>query len=136
MLSFSMIEGDCDVASSWKEAEVMRKIAWLGMALAVWGVAMTALDPPEALATHVVIHRGVLHETVTTVNPGDHVTWINATGDPAVSVVFEDRTLGAPVRSRLFTTETSIELPNPGTYPYHIHVGARPLVLKGKIVVK
>lgn len=114
----------------------MRKIALLGMALAVFGFAMTALNPPEALATHVVIHTGKLHEPVTTVNSGDHVTWINATGDPAVSVVFENRTLGAPIRSRLFTTETSIEFPNPGTYPYHVHVGARPVVLKGKIEVK
>ncbi|MDE2060653.1 MAG: hypothetical protein KGL31_13370 [candidate division NC10 bacterium] len=114
----------------------MRKIAWLGMALAVWGVAMTALDPPEALATHVVIHRGVLHETVTTVSAGDHVTWINATGDPAVSVVFEDRALGAPERTKLFTTEASIEFPRPGTFPYHVHVGARALTLRGKIVVK
>ena len=114
----------------------MRKIALLGMALAVWGVAMTALDPPEALATHVVVHRGGLHETVTTVSPGDHVTWINVTGDPAIRVVFDDRTLGAPERTKLFTTETTIEFPRPGTYPYHVHVGARPLTLKGTIVVK
>src|SRR5574337_66593 len=116
----------------------MRHLAMirLGMALAVFGVAMTALDPPEALATHVVIHTGKLHEAVTTVNSGDHVTWINATGDPVIRVVFENDIVGAPVRSKLFTTETSIEFPNPGTYPYHIHVGARPLTLKGTIEVK
>lgn len=116
----------------------MRRLAMigLGMALAVFGVAMTALDPPEALATHVVIHTGKLHEAVTTVGTGDHVTWINATGDPSIRVVFENGTLGAPIRSKLFTTEASIEFPNPGTYPYHIHVGARPVVLKGTIEVK
>ncbi|NJD69311.1 MAG: hypothetical protein C3F12_08500 [Candidatus Methylomirabilota bacterium] len=108
----------------------------LGMALAVLGVAMTALDPPEALATHVVIHTGKLHEAVTSVSAGDHITWINATGDPAIRVVFENGTLGAPVRSKLFTTEASIEFPRVGTYPYHIHVGARPLVLKGTIEVR
>lgn len=114
----------------------MRKIALLGMALAVWGVAMTALDPPEALATHVVIHTGALKETETTVSAGDHVTWINATGEPGIRVDFEDRTLGAPARTGLFTTEATVEFPRPGTYPYHVHVGARPLILKGTIVVK
>ncbi len=114
----------------------MRKIALLGMALAVLGVAMTGLDPPEALATHVVIHTGALKETVTTVSTGDHVTWINATGDPTVSVDFEDRSLGAPARTGLFTTVSTTEFPRPGTYPYHVHMGARPLILKGTIVVK
>lgn len=120
-----------------EEAMKMRKMAALGMALAVGSFALIGLDPAQAVAAdpHVAIHSGSLREAVTTVGPGDEVTWINVTGNPVVHLDFESAVDGQGYH-RLFTSSTTLQFTRPGVYPYTIYVGARALPLRGEIVVK
>ena len=116
----------------------MRKIMAFEMALAVWSLALIGPHPHEAVAVPdrtVAIHLGGLREPVTTVSPGEEVTWINASGAPAVRVVF-DGVSGAPENSGLFTSSVSRSFSHPGDYPYTAFVGARALPIRGMIVVR
>lgn len=113
----------------------MRTIVMFGMVLAVGGFALVGFVPVEADAAHVAIHSGGVKDPVTTVSPGDEVTWINATGNPVIHMDF-----ASPVDSqgdhRLFTSSTTLRFSRPGVYPYAVYVGPRALTLRGEIVVK
>lgn len=115
----------------------MRRLAMigLGIALVVGGVAPIGFGLIEADAAHIAIHSGRVSDTVTTISPGDEVTWINATGNPVIHMDFE-----SPVDSqgdhRLFTSSTTLRFSRPGVYPYTVYVGARALTLRGTIVVR
>lgn len=117
----------------------MRRIAALGMALAVGSVTLIGLHPVEAIASgdpHVAIHTGGVREAVTTVSPGDQVTWINVSGAHVVRVVFDNSAAGAPEGTGLFTSSASLTFTRPGVYAYTAYVGSQALTHRGKIVVK
>lgn len=117
----------------------MRKIAVLGMFLAVGSFVLIGLDPAQAVAAdpHVAIHTGGVRDAVTIVSPGDQVTWINVSGAHVVRVVFDNGAAGAPEQTGLFTTSSpSLTFPRPGVYPYTAYVGSQALAHRGKIVVK
>ncbi|MGH7369878.1 MAG: hypothetical protein ACREIN_03220 [Candidatus Methylomirabilaceae bacterium] len=118
----------------------MRIIVALGMALAVGTFALVGLDPTEAVAVPdgpVTIHTGGLKEPVTTVNLGEPVTWINASGAPAVRLIFEPL-VGAPESNPLFTSSVTLMFSYPGVYPYAVFKGGGKWAwpTRGKIVVK
>lgn len=120
-----------------KEAVKMRRIgiATLGMAVAF---ALIGFVPVEAFAAdpHVAIHTGGVREAVTTVSPGDEVTWINVSGAHVVRVVFDNGATGAPEGTGLFTSSASLTFTRPGVYAYTAYVGSQALTHRGKIVVK
>ncbi len=116
----------------------MRNILVLGIPLTAATFAMIGLDPIEAVAVPdavVMIHTSALMERVTTVAPGEQVTWTNASGTPVVHVVF-DEVVGAPEATGLFTGSFTRSFSRHGVYPYTVHVGTKARPLRGKIVVK
>jgi len=113
----------------------MRKIVMLGMVLAVGSFTLIGFVPAEAGSAQVAIHSGGVKDPVTTVSPGDEVTWVNATGNPVIHLDFE-----SPPESHayhmLFTSSTTLQFSRPGVYPYTVYIGARALAHRGRIVVK
>lgn len=116
----------------------MLKTVALGMALAFAALGLVALDPPEVIAipdATVAIQPAGLRETVTTIGPGEQVTWINASSTPVVRVVF-DTTEGAPENTGLFTSAASLLFGRSGVYAYTAFIGGRAWPIRGKVVVK
>ncbi len=116
----------------------MQKIVSFRIALAVTTFAMIGLGSVQVVAAPdavVMIHTSALMERVTTVAPGEQVTWTNASGTPVVHVVF-DEVVGAPEATGLFTGSFTRSFSRPGVYPYTVHVGTKARPLRGKIVVK
>lgn len=116
----------------------MKKSVVFGILLAMGIPAVIGLDPIEAVAVPdavVAITVGALRPTITTLNTGEQVTWINASGIPVVRVVF-DTVAGAPEGTALFTSSLTLPFSRPGVYPYTAFVGGKALPVRGKIVVK
>jgi len=116
----------------------MKKSVMLGVLLAIGILAVIGLNPIEAVAVPdpvVAITLGALRPTLTTLNPGEQVTWINASGFPVVRVVF-DAVAGAPDVRGFFPSSITLPFSRPGVYPYTAFVGGKALPLRGKIVVK
>jgi plastocyanin len=115
----------------------MRSMFALGVATGIAAFTLFGLQPAEAVAAPdrtVAIYLGGLRESATTVNLGEQVTWINASGTPVARVVFDEVT-GAPTDSGLFTSSVTRTFSRPGVYPYTTFLGARAPV-RGRIVVE
>lgn len=116
----------------------MKTSVLLGVAFAIGILAVIGLDPIEAVAVPdavVTITVGALRPTLLTVNRGEQVTWINASGIPVVRVVF-DTVAEAPDVKGFFTSSVTLPFSHPGVFPYTAFVGGKALPVRGKIVVK
>lgn len=117
---------------------MMRSVIALTIGLVVGTVALAGAGATEATAAPdalVAITTGALRPTLTTLNPGEQVTWINASGFPVVRVVF-DTVAGARDMRGFFPSSVTLPFSRPGVYPYTAFVGGKALPLRGKIVVK
>ena len=116
----------------------MKTSGVLGVALALGILAVIGLDPIEAVAVPdavVGITLGTLRPTMTTVNPGEQVTWLNVSGTPVARLLF-DAVVGAPEATSFFTSSVTLAFSRPGVYPYTALVGGRAWPLRGTIAVK